>query len=37
MLARRKAVVRSVTPEGRTQILRDDYTGQIEEVNSSLL
>jgi acetylglutamate/LysW-gamma-L-alpha-aminoadipate kinase len=37
MLARRKAVVRSVTPEGRTQILRDDYTGQIEEVNGSLL
>lgn len=37
MLARRKAVVRSVTPEGRTQILRDDYTGQIEEINSSLL
>lgn len=35
--ARRKAVVRSVTPEGRTQILRDDHTGQIEQVNSSLL
>lgn len=35
--ARRKAVVRAVTPEGRTQILRDDHTGQIEHVNSSLL
>lgn len=35
--ARRKAVVRSVTPDGRTHILRDDYTGQIEQVNSSLL
>ncbi len=35
--ARRKAVVRSVTPEGRTQILRDDHTGQIEQVNCSLL
>lgn len=35
--ARRKAVVRSVTPEGRTQILRDDHTGQIEQVNSFLL
>lgn len=35
--ARRKAVVRSVTPEGRVQILRDDYTGQIEQVNSGLL
>jgi acetylglutamate/LysW-gamma-L-alpha-aminoadipate kinase len=37
LLARRKAVVRSVTPEGRTQILRDDYTGQVEQVNSALL
>lgn len=37
MVARRKAVVRSVTPEGRTQILRDDYTGQIQEVNASLV
>src|SRR5438552_2154417 len=37
LLARRKAVVRSVTPEGRTQILRDDYTGQIEQVNADLL
>jgi len=36
-LARRKAVVRSVTPEGRIQILRDDYTGQIEQVNTVLL
>ncbi len=37
LVARRKAVVRSVTPEGRVQILRDDYTGQIEQVNSTLL
>jgi [amino group carrier protein]-L-2-aminoadipate 6-kinase len=37
LLARRKAVVRSVTPEGRVQILRDDYTGQVEQVNASLL
>jgi acetylglutamate/LysW-gamma-L-alpha-aminoadipate kinase len=37
MLAKRKAVVRSVTPEGRVQILRDDYTGQIEQINARLL
>src|SRR5579885_2436235 len=37
LVARRKAVVRSVTPEGRTQILRDDYTGQVEQVNAALL
>jgi acetylglutamate/LysW-gamma-L-alpha-aminoadipate kinase len=37
LIARRKAVVRSVTPDGRTQILRDDYTGQVEEVNATLL
>lgn len=37
LLARRKAVVRSLTPEGRIQVLRDDYTGQIEHVNSALL
>jgi len=37
LLARRKAAVRSVTPEGRVQILRDDYTGSIEQVNSGLL
>jgi acetylglutamate/LysW-gamma-L-alpha-aminoadipate kinase len=37
LLARRKSVVRSVTPDGRTTILRDDYTGQIEEVNDALL
>lgn len=37
LVARRKAVVRSVTPEGRIQVLRDDYTGQIEQVNSTLL
>jgi [amino group carrier protein]-L-2-aminoadipate 6-kinase len=37
LLARRKSVVRAVTPEGRTQILRDDYTGRIEQVNAALL
>ena len=37
LVARRKAVVRSVTPEGRVQVLRDDYTGQIEQVNNALL
>ncbi len=37
LVARRKAIVRSQTPEGRIQILRDDYTGQIEQVNADLL
>ena len=37
LLAKRKSVVRSVTPEGHVQILRDDYTGQIEQVNDVLL
>lgn len=37
LLAKRKAVVRSMTPEGRVQILRDDYTGQVEQVNATLL
>ena len=37
LLARRKSAVRSVTPDGRVQILRDDYTGQIEQVNDALL
>jgi acetylglutamate/LysW-gamma-L-alpha-aminoadipate kinase len=37
LLARRKLAVRSVTPDGRVQILRDDYTGQIEHVNDALL
>ncbi len=37
LVARRKAVVRSVTPDGRMQILRDDYTGQVEQVNGELL
>lgn len=37
LLARRKAVVRSVSAEGRVQILRDDYTGQVERVNDVLL
>ena len=37
LLARRKSAVRSVMPGGRVQILRDDYTGQIEHVNDALL
>lgn len=37
LVARRKAIVRSVTPDGRTHILRDDHTGQIEQVNATLL
>jgi [amino group carrier protein]-L-2-aminoadipate 6-kinase len=37
LLARRKSVMRSVTPEGRVQVLRDDYTGQVEHVNDALL
>jgi acetylglutamate/LysW-gamma-L-alpha-aminoadipate kinase len=37
LLARRKSTVRSVTPDGRVQILRNDYTGQIEQVNGELL
>lgn len=37
LLAQRKAIVRSVTPEGRVQVLRDDHTGRIEQVNSALL
>ena len=37
LVARRKSVVRTVTPEGRTMLLRDDYTGQIEQVNARLL
>ena len=37
LVARRKAVVRSVLPGGRVQILHDDHTGQIEQVNNNLL
>lgn len=37
LLARRKSIVRSLTPEGRVQILRNDYTGQVEHVNDTLL
>jgi acetylglutamate/LysW-gamma-L-alpha-aminoadipate kinase len=37
LLAKRKPVVRSVTPEGRVVLVRDDYTGQIVEVNQALL
>jgi [amino group carrier protein]-L-2-aminoadipate 6-kinase len=37
LLAKRKSAVRSVIPGGRMQILHDDYTGQIEHVNDTLL
>ena len=37
LLARRKSAIRSLMPGGRVQILRDDYTGQIEHVNDTLL
>ena len=37
LLARRKTAIRALTPEGRVQIVRDDYTGQIEQVNAGLL
>src|SRR5256886_3951640 len=37
LLARRKSIVRSQTPGGRLQILRDDYTGQVEQLNDTLL
>ncbi|MFL5625362.1 MAG: [LysW]-aminoadipate kinase [Ktedonobacteraceae bacterium] len=37
LLARRKSVVRSVNPEGRIHVLRDDYTGRVEQVNAALL
>ena len=37
LLARRKSAVRAVLPGGRVQILHDDYTGQIEQVNDALL
>ncbi len=37
LLARRKSSVRSLMPDGRVQILRDDYTGKIEHVNNTLL
>src|SRR6202011_4850638 len=37
LLAKRKSAIRSVTPDGRVQIVRDDYTGQIEQVNGALL
>ena len=37
LLAKRKSAIRSVTPEGRVRIVRDDFTGQIEQVNGALL
>src|SRR6185437_3812923 len=37
LLARRKSATRALTSDGRVQIVRDDYTGQIEQVNTRLL
>lgn len=37
LLARRKTAIRALTPDGRVRIVRDDYTGQIEQVNTQLL
>lgn len=37
LLARRKSAIRALTPDGRVRIVRDDYTGQIEQVNAHLL
>lgn len=37
LLARRKTAIRALTPDGRVQVVRDDYTGQIEQVNTRLL
>ena len=37
LVAKRKSAIRSVMPDGRVQVIRDDYTGQIEEVNAPLL
>jgi acetylglutamate/LysW-gamma-L-alpha-aminoadipate kinase len=38
MGARRKDAVRAIDPEtGRQRVVRDDYTGRIEEINGSLL
>jgi acetylglutamate/LysW-gamma-L-alpha-aminoadipate kinase len=35
--ARRKSFVRSMTAEGRVQLLHNDYTGRVEWVNEALL
>jgi [amino group carrier protein]-L-2-aminoadipate 6-kinase len=37
LLAKRKSCLRSVDPQGRILMVRDDYTGQIEQVNEALL
>jgi [amino group carrier protein]-L-2-aminoadipate 6-kinase len=37
LVAQRKPAVRSILPGGRVQIVRDDYTGRIVEVNAALL
>ena len=34
---RRKAAVRAQLPDGRTQLIRHNYTGTVDEVNTSLL
>ncbi|MBE3568485.1 MAG: [LysW]-aminoadipate kinase [Thermogemmatispora sp.] len=35
--ARRKTALRAVMPDGRVRVVRDDYSGQIEQVNAPLL
>uniref|UniRef100_A0A455T5U6 Putative [LysW]-aminoadipate kinase n=1 Tax=Thermogemmatispora argillosa TaxID=2045280 RepID=A0A455T5U6_9CHLR len=37
LLARRKTALRAVMPDGRIRVVRDDYSGQIEQVNAPLL
>lgn len=37
LLAKRKTAIRARNAEGRVHIVRDDYTGQIEQVNAQLL
>ncbi|MBX5450268.1 [LysW]-aminoadipate kinase [Thermogemmatispora sp.] len=37
LLARRKTALRAVMPDGRVRVVRDDYSGQIEQVNAPLL
>ncbi len=34
---RRKATLKTVDPDGRRRVLRDDYTGRVEQVNTELL
>jgi acetylglutamate/LysW-gamma-L-alpha-aminoadipate kinase len=35
--AQRKTALRAVMPDGRLRVIRDDYSGQIEQVNAALL